>query len=122
MNSAAERTELWVGAAVLAVAVTFRFIPTLLREYRHIREALLLRDCRGMLSQGPVRKAERLLLPLLVRSARLADELCASALTRGIEAPGALSGTLPRPGGREAAALGWAAAVCCATIGARLAA
>jgi energy-coupling factor transport system permease protein len=102
--------------AVLAVAVTFRFVPTLIREYRHIREALSLREGSGWLDQSPARRAERLLLPLLVRSARLADELCASALTRGIEAPGARPAQPPRPGFAEAATLAWAAVVCCIAL------
>lgn len=102
--------------AVLAVAVTFRFVPTLIREYRHIQEALSLRDARGWLAQGPGLRAERLLLPMLVRSARLADELCASALTRGIEAPAAIPAQLPRSGLADAVALAWAAAVCCAAF------
>lgn len=103
-------------AAVLAIAVTFRFIPTLMEEYGHIREALTLRDSRSWLAQGPMRRAERLLLPLLVRSARLADELSISALTRGIEAPEALPARLPRPGPRDAFVLVWALAVACAML------
>lgn len=103
-------------AAVLAVAVTFRFIPTLMQEYGHIRDALALRDSRGWLAQGPLRRVERLLLPLLVRSARLADELAISALTRGIEAPEALPARLPRPGPRDAFVLAWALAVACGTL------
>jgi len=103
-------------AAVLAVAVTFRFIPTLMEEYGHIRDALALRDSRGWLAQGPLRRTERLLLPLLVRSARLADELSISALTRGIEAPEALPARLPRPGARDILALAWALAVACAML------
>lgn len=112
----------WAGLprpAVLAVAVTFRFVPTLLEEYGHIRDALALRRGRGLWRRNPLRVAEELLLPLLVRSARLADELAASALTRGIEAPEALPARLPRPGLRDALALGWAVAVLAATLGLR---
>lgn len=68
---------------VLPLAVTLRFIPTIQVEYRAIRDALRVRGLKiGILK--PIKSVEFLLVPLLMRCARLSDELSASCITRGI--------------------------------------
>ena len=77
-------------ALIVSVAVTCRFIPTLGDEYAKIREAMRVRGVRtglaGLILE-PAHLAESILLPLVTRATRLADELAASAMTRGIESP-----------------------------------
>ncbi|MDR1395410.1 MAG: hypothetical protein LBK52_04480 [Deltaproteobacteria bacterium] len=72
----------------VAATVTLRFTATMLEEYRNICESRKLRGLRtgiwGVLT-GPVRHTENIIVPLALRCARLADELTASALTRGLE-------------------------------------
>ena len=78
------------SSLILAIAVTCRFIPTLDGEYGRIREAMRVRGIRGgvmAFATRPIRQVEYILLPLATRATRLADELAASAMTRGIESP-----------------------------------
>ena len=82
----------------IPVAVTARFVPTLRREVGHIRDAMSIRGIRaGVLGVilNPINLFEYLTLPLLVRCCRLADELAASAMTRGLDAPGRLVPAAP---------------------------
>lgn len=72
---------------VLPLAVTLRFIPTIRIEYLAIKDAMKVRG----ISLGwkdifihPNKKIEYLLVPLLMRSARISDELSATCITRGI--------------------------------------
>lgn len=73
----------------LMVVVAFRFMPTLMSEVREIRNNM---GNRGMTSPShmlrhPVRTVEYSLVPLLLRSLDIADELTVSAITRGAESP-----------------------------------
>lgn len=72
---------------VVPLAVTLRFIPTLQVEFTAIRDAMRIRGIpvsfRGFLTQ-PGKQLEYILVPLLMRSARIADELSVSCITRGI--------------------------------------
>jgi energy-coupling factor transporter transmembrane protein EcfT len=71
----------------LPLAVTLRFIPTLQVEFRAIKDAMKIRGIplgvRGFF-RHPIKQIEYMLVPLLMRSARIADELSASCITRGI--------------------------------------
>ena len=76
--------------ALLPVAVMIRFLPTLGVEMAAIRDNLKLRGLEPSLLNlvtHPMRTMETFLVPLLMRSLAIADELSASALCRGIDAP-----------------------------------
>jgi energy-coupling factor transport system permease protein len=62
---------------VIPFAVTLRFFPTAKEEFSCIRDAMKLR--------GLAFSVERALVPLMLRSANIAEELSAAAVTRGIE-------------------------------------
>lgn len=74
----------------ITLAVAVRYIPTLKEEWRHIRDAMRMRNVtRGI--KNPFRrigqKAECYMVPLFVSSLKTADELAAAAITRGIDDP-----------------------------------
>lgn len=69
---------------VLALSVAFRYVPTLIYEIRCIREARQMRGLKPSLME----KMEWTMVPIMFRSLKLADELTASALTRGIDREG----------------------------------
>lgn len=74
-------------AVVVPFAVMLRFIPTAIEELRSILDAMRLRGIlvgTGGVLTSPVRTAEYVLLPLLASATRIADDLSASALTRGL--------------------------------------
>ena len=76
-------------AFIIPLAVVFRFIPVAFQEFRGVLEALALRGFSGSaLWLHPVRTAEKLIVPVLSASARIADDLAAAALIRGLGAPG----------------------------------
>jgi energy-coupling factor transport system permease protein len=65
---------------VIPFTVTLRFFPTAVEEFAAIRDAARLRGLRpGM---------ERTLVPMIMRSANIAEELSAASVTRGIESAG----------------------------------
>ena len=73
-----------------ALAVAFRVIPTVGAEAVAIREAMEMRGVdlgiRGVL-RHPLVIAERFLVPLLSSIARVADDLAASSVIRGLGGP-----------------------------------
>ena len=74
---------------LLVLAVTFRFLPTVGHEFRYIRASMKMRgiDLNGRsLLAHPLRTLEYALVPLLIRSMRIAENLAASAVTRGLDA------------------------------------
>lgn len=69
------------------IAVVIRFIPTVIDELRAIFDAMRLRGiATGPISVAahPVRTARHVMLPLLASTSRIADELSAAALIRGL--------------------------------------
>lgn len=72
---------------ILPLAVAFRYFPTLKTEAAGIRESLLLRDMKPSFLH-PVRSMENYLVPLLMRSLKVSDELSRSALCRGYSLEG----------------------------------
>ena len=80
--------------AVLSLAVFFRFMPTVSMEYRCIREALKFRgigtSAAGVLLH-PFLTAECILVPMLMRTSKVADELAASVSVRGMQLEGECS-------------------------------
>ena len=81
-------------AATLSLTVLFRFMPTLAEEYRHIRESQKIRgigaSAAGILCH-PFLTAECILVPMLIRASKVADELSASVQVRGMKLGGAYS-------------------------------
>lgn len=79
------------GVIVLPVAVVLRFVPAILRELRAIVDAMRLRGVvpsAWSVLKSPVRTAEHVLIPLLAMTTRMADELSAAALIRGLDRSG----------------------------------
>ena len=76
---------------IIPCAVVVRFFPTVGEDYRHIRAAMALRGIaagRGALLRHPVQSLEYILMPLLMNSNNVAQDLSAAALTKGIGLPG----------------------------------
>lgn len=75
-------------SVVITFAVALRYIPTAREEFRHIGEAMKLRGkgitVRNMLTR-PLATIENTLVPMMLRSAAIAEELSAAAVTRGID-------------------------------------
>ena len=72
---------------VIPLSVMFRFFPVVIDEMRGIVEAMKLRGYQKPWLH-PIRTAEYIVVPLLSAVARIADELAAAALIRGLGAPG----------------------------------
>ena len=67
----------------IPLSVMFRFFPTVADEFRSINEAMRMRDIRfGGKNVGKM--LEYRLVPLMVCSAKIGEELNAAALTRGL--------------------------------------
>lgn len=79
------------GFITLPLTVIVRYAPMLRLEVRAIREMIFLRglsfNLRGFISH-PLKIIEWGLIPLLMKSLKISEELSASAHLRGIEAPG----------------------------------
>lgn len=75
---------------VITVAITTRYIPTLIEEWRHIREAMSVRRVTSGI-RNPLKKIgkglECYLVPFFMQALKTSDELSASAITRGIDNP-----------------------------------
>lgn len=77
-------------SVTITVAITIRYIPTLIEEWRHIREAMSVRRVTAGIRNPFVRIAkscECYLIPLFMSAIRTSDELSAAAITRGIDNP-----------------------------------
>ncbi|MDD3394991.1 MAG: energy-coupling factor transporter transmembrane component T [Anaerotignum sp.] len=70
------------------LAVSFRFMPTIREEYGYLKDSMKIRGIdvtfTGFL-RHPAKVIEYTIVPLLMRSFRIADELAASAMVRGID-------------------------------------
>ncbi|MDR1900891.1 MAG: energy-coupling factor transporter transmembrane protein EcfT [Treponema sp.] len=75
--------------AVITFAAALRFIPTVREELSQVRDAMKLRGkgftVKNILTR-PLATVENTLIPLMLRSATIAEELAAAAVTRGIDA------------------------------------
>jgi ABC-type cobalt transport system, permease component CbiQ and related transporters len=70
----------------LPLTFMFRFAPTVKDEFSAVFSAMRL---RGLISMAhPLHTFEYTLIPIIIRSSKIADELAASAELRGIENPG----------------------------------
>lgn len=70
----------------IPIAVLFRFFPTLGEEYRSISNAMKMRGVRFG-GKHPSKMLEYRMIPFLMSSMRIGEELSAAALTRGLGAP-----------------------------------
>ena len=68
----------------ISVAVIFRFFPTLMEEWRAISDAMKMRGV-GLLGKKAGKYLEYKLVPMLMCSVSIGDELSAAALTRGLD-------------------------------------
>lgn len=78
-------------ALALTLAIAYRFLPTIGNEIVIIRDALKLRGrplSFKSFIKAPREMTECVLVPLMMRCVRIADELAASATTRAVENPG----------------------------------
>lgn len=67
----------------IPLSVTFRFFPTLSEEFKSINTAMKIRGIRfGKISIGKM--IEYRLVPLLICTAKIGEELSAAALSRGL--------------------------------------
>ena len=74
-------------AVLIPCMVVLRFFPTIRRDASHLMESLKTRRVlagRGYALRHPALVCELLVVPLLMRSVRVSDELAAYALVRGL--------------------------------------
>jgi energy-coupling factor transport system permease protein len=106
-------------AITVPAAVMLRFLPVIVTEARAVHDAMRLRGIGGWggLLRHPVLSIERFTVPLIASSLRVAEDLSASALLRGLGSasrPTALHP--PRLGVADLAAVLVAAALATATL------
>ena len=71
----------------IPLSVMFRFFPTLSEESRSIRNAMRMRGIRlGGKKGGLLAQMEYRIVPLMMSTLRIGDELSAASLTKGLEA------------------------------------
>lgn len=72
-------------------AVALRFLPTIRQDWRALTDSLRIRGLaptpRTVLAH-PIRTAEHLIVPILMRALRTSDDLACAGLVRGLDAPG----------------------------------
>lgn len=67
------------------MSVLFRFFPTIVEEYGHVRDAMRMREV-GNLRQ-PMAMLEYRMVPFMTSIVSIGNDLAVSALTRGLSAP-----------------------------------
>ena len=74
--------------AIITLAVVFRYLPTVSDEFRSIKNTMKLRGI-GLTFKNiilhQIKTGEYAIVPLIIRSMKIADELAASAMTRGLD-------------------------------------
>lgn len=79
-------------SVIISLVVMVRYMPTLVTEYRMIRNTMAIRgicDTWWKKLIHPLTTIEFVLIPLLMRCLKVTDELAASGSTRGLEREGA---------------------------------
>lgn len=78
--------KLRVPETIIIPSVTvIRFFPTIAEDYHQIRNAMAL---RGITYRSPLEALEYILVPLLMNSNNVAQDLSVAAMTKGISLPG----------------------------------
>ncbi|MBE6015948.1 MAG: energy-coupling factor transporter transmembrane protein EcfT [Lachnospiraceae bacterium] len=78
-------------ALVIPLAIMFRYFPTVKEDWGFIKDAMAIRGISASpicFLKNPGAVVDALYTPILVTASRAADELSASAISRGIENPG----------------------------------
>jgi energy-coupling factor transport system permease protein len=73
---------------IIPVAVAMRFFPSIQEDFSCLKDSLRVRNIRvsmGGFLRHPVQTIEYLLVPILIRSFKISDELAASAMLRGLD-------------------------------------
>lgn len=84
----AMQTMKFPNAVAIPFIVILRYMPTLREDYGYLKDSLKI---RGIRTSGieffihPIRPLEFMIVPILFRSIRVAEELSTSVLLRGIE-------------------------------------
>lgn len=84
----AMQTMKFPNAVAIPFIVILRYMPTLREDYGYLKDSLKI---RGIRTSGieffihPIRSLEFIIVPILFRSIRVAEELSTSVLLRGIE-------------------------------------
>lgn len=76
------------NAVIIPFSVMFRFIPTVSEEWKSIRNAMKFRGIGVSFKNvvfKPLQTLEYMLIPLLMSTATIADELAAASLARGLD-------------------------------------
>lgn len=68
---------------IITCQVVIRFFPTVLEDYRHIRNAMALRGI-AVGPAHPVKSLEYVIIPLLMNGTSVANDLAVASLTKGI--------------------------------------
>lgn len=73
---------------IIALSITIRFFPTLREEYFLVSDAMKVRGIQLSLRNiilHPMMLIERILVPIILRTSTIAEELSTAAVTRGID-------------------------------------
>lgn len=97
-------------SATITIAVTIRYFPVIVEEWRYIKDAMSIRQIKSNRSR-PFKRLrqwfECYMVPLVISASKTADDLSAAAITRGIENPHPATCRGYRPmGKRDYAVLG----------------
>lgn len=111
-------------AVVIPLVIAVRFFPTLKREFLAVADAMRVRGLAPSaknFATRPKDMLESLVIPVMLRCAKIADELAAAAVARGIDRPGEkTSYNAPRFGVADFAARSFTAAICAALVAVKL--
>lgn len=66
-------------------SVLFRFFPTIIEEYGHVKDAMVMREVGSI--RNPMKMLEYRMVPFLTSIVSIGNDLAASALTRGLNSP-----------------------------------
>ena len=81
-----------IPECIIVPSVTvIRFFPTITEDYRQIRNAMAFRGIatgKMAILRHPVQSLEYIMMPLLMNSSNVAQDLSVAAMTKGISMPG----------------------------------
>lgn len=80
----------WPQKVIIPLTVLLRYLPMIGEDWRYIDDAMRMRDVSPSLksfASKPAMTIECIYVPLLMSASKVADELSAAAIVRGIENP-----------------------------------